>query len=78
MQTAKLTGYTDTHTMNPDNTDRSGVSGDLDINYWLQETQKTMTRVARQRAAAYAPRRVAERHLAFYRETVRNARGGVA
>lgn len=33
---------------------------------------------ARQRAAAYAPRRVAERHLAFYRETVRNARRGAA
>ena len=35
MQTASLIGYSDTHTINPDSTDRSGVSGEA-FGRWLE------------------------------------------
>jgi hypothetical protein len=38
MQTANLIGYTDIHTINPDNTDRSGVSGEA-FGVWLNRTE---------------------------------------
>ncbi|TRO51811.1 DUF362 domain-containing protein [Candidatus Bathyarchaeota archaeon] len=38
MQTANLIGHTDTHTINPDNTDRSGVSGEA-FGVWLSRTK---------------------------------------
>jgi len=38
MQTANLIGYTDTHTIDPDNTDRSGVSGEA-FGVWLGRTE---------------------------------------
>ena len=38
MQTANLIGYTDTHTIDPDNTDRSGVSGEA-FGVWLGKTE---------------------------------------
>jgi len=38
MQTANLIGHTDTHTINPDNTNRSGVSGEA-FGVWLSRTK---------------------------------------
>jgi len=38
MQTANLIGYTDVHTIDPDNTDRSGVSGEA-FGVWLDKTE---------------------------------------
>ena len=38
MQTANLIGHTDIHTINPDNTDRSGVSGEA-FGVWLSRTE---------------------------------------
>lgn len=38
MQTADLIGYTDTHTIDPDNTDKSGVSGEA-FGVWLSRTE---------------------------------------
>jgi hypothetical protein len=38
VQTAGLIGYTDTHTIDPDNTDKNGVSGEA-LGVWLSRTE---------------------------------------
>jgi len=38
VQTAGLIGYTDTHTIDPDNTDKSGVNGEA-FGVWLSQTE---------------------------------------
>jgi hypothetical protein len=43
MQTANLIGYTDTHTIDPDNTVRSGVDGEA-FGVWLSRTENEILR----------------------------------
>ncbi len=43
MQTATLIGHTDTHSINPDNTDRSGVSMEA-FGVWLKRAEQEITR----------------------------------